>query len=124
MEIKYEKSSICFIAIILGLVVALSVQTYRLGSYRQQLELARTQSKEYAARQQNITRELESATVRLQSSNGRLEQCKVIIGTTNERLSESVSTISELREQIREVRESYEEMEKLLYSDDINNSDS
>jgi septal ring factor EnvC (AmiA/AmiB activator) len=115
----YEKAFYGFITVSIGLIIALSVQTYRLGSYRQQLAIARAQSSGYAERQRNIESELSNVRERLEDSNRTLSECRGIISETNARLSSSTALVSDIRKQFKEIRESYEQMESILMGNDI-----
>ena len=115
----YEKAFYCFITISIGLTIAFTVQTYRLGYYRQQLAIASAQSGEYAERQRNIESELSSARERLEDSDRTLSECRSIITETNTRLSSSTALLSDIRRQFQEIREAYEQMENLLMDNDI-----
>lgn len=82
-------------------ITALNFQTYRLGEAKRELERTRAELNAAADQQQRIR--------------------EIVRGTGNI-LSESFVTVNGLREQIAVIRESYEEMEKLLYSTGTDNS--
>lgn len=67
-------------------------------------------------------RELESVRTELNRASDKQQRIGEIVRGTNEILSESFVTVNGLREQIAVIRESYEEMEKLLYSTGSYNS--
>ena len=82
-------------------LTALNFQTYRLGQAQ---------------------RELERTRIELNRASDQQQRIGEIVRGTNSILRESFSTVSGLREQIAVIRESYEEMEKLLYSIGTDNS--
>lgn len=77
-----------------------TIQTHRLGQTRRQLD--------------NVRMELTAA-------QDRQYELATILRRDSEILSESSTTIAGVRSQIRVIRESYEEMETILYRD-INHS--
>ena len=89
------------------------IQTNRLASTRQELELCRT--------------ELTAARNRQQDAINTVDECYRNATRAGEILGESVNTVHELREQISEIRENYEAMENRLlqfYGDNNRASDS
>lgn len=62
-------------------------------------------------------RQLDNARVELAMAQNRQYELATILRRDSEILSESATTIAGIRSQIAVIRESYEEMEKLLYSD-------
>lgn len=67
-------------------------------------------------------RQLDNVRVELTAAQNRQYELATILRRDSEILSESSSTVAGIRSQIRVIRESYEEMENLLYSG-ICNSD-
>lgn len=82
---------------------AFAIQTYRLGSTRQQLAEVRAE---------------------LQLATNRQSEIKELVGRAGEILNQSSVTIKDVREQIREIRKNYEVMESLLLNYNSNNVDS
>ena len=80
--------------------VGFCVQTYRLDKTRVELNNVRVQLAAASYKQQRIAD---------------------IVRGTDEILSETFTTVAGIRSQIAAIRESYEEMEKLLYSGNSNN---
>lgn len=81
------------------------VQYNRLDSYREEYNNLRTQYESLKNREQQL--------------NDTIAGCRESVERTNEILGESATTIGELRNQINYVRECYEEMENLLFSNGI-----
>ena len=82
---------------------AFAIQTYRLGSTRQQLAEVRAE---------------------LQFATDRQSEITELVGRAGEILSQSSVTIKDIREQIREIRENYEAMESWMLNNSSNNIDS
>lgn len=69
--------------------------------------------------------ELNNVREQLQLANDRQSEINRIVERTGTILCESAVTISDIRRQIQEIRESYEDMERILYnSGNIGDSDS
>lgn len=66
-------------------------------------------------------RQLDNVRVELTAAQNRQYELATILRRDSEILSESSTTIAGIRSQIRVIRESYEEMEAILYRD-INRS--
>ena len=64
--------------------------------------------------------ELNSIRIELRNAQDRQYEIADIIRRDSEILDESFNSIASIREQIKVIRESYEEMERLLYSDFLN----
>lgn len=91
----FKKIVNCIIAfIMLILLVGGIIQTCRLERYREQCEQYRVQ--------------LEAAANRERDIENTIQRTGLI-------LCESINSVAELREQIKAVRESYEEMENIIY---------
>jgi len=111
MEIggKYAKIIISvLLVIIIGLCGGITVQQYKLGSLRCQFELTRNRL-EYAQDQQRLYEQT-------------IGDLRTSVGRTNQILSKSTTTIQGIREQISQIKQQYEQMERLL--NHINSSDS
>lgn len=67
-------------------------------------------------------RQLDNVRVELTAAQNRQYELATILRRDSEILSESSTTIAGIRSQIRVIRESYEEMEKLLYSGFLNSN--
>ena len=104
---KKTVNCIC-ITFILFLIIFSTVQSHRLGKYRQQLEQVREELQFARTRTTDIRKTFERFNER-----------------TREIVSESISTISDLRKQIHQVREEYESMENYINNldSDFNNID-
>lgn len=76
------------------------IQTNRLASTRQELELCRT--------------ELKAARNRQQDAINTVDECYRNVTRAGEILGESVNTVQGIRKQISEIRENYEAMENRL----------
>lgn len=85
--------SIIAIYFVLSIICG-AVLSYKLGHYRQQSEYYRVQ--------------LEAAANRERDIENTIQRTGLI-------LCESINSVAELREQIKAVRESYEEMENIIY---------
>jgi len=92
-KILYYIAAIYFVISIVGGAILSS----RLERTRQQLEYYRT--------------EFESATSREQQLTNEIDECFGNVTRTNEILSQSTNTISDIRKQLSEIRENYELME-------------
>lgn len=91
----------CIVLLLLiGFGIGFSVQTYKLGYTREQLERCRN--------------ELAAATDRQQSITNTVAECMETARRTGEILSKSATTIADIRKQIEEIRTSYESMESRL----------
>ena len=91
----------CIVLLLLiGFGIGFSVQTYKLGCTREQLERCRN--------------ELAAATDRQQSITNTVAECMETARRTGEILSKSATTIADIRKQIEEIRTSYESMESRL----------
>lgn len=104
-SIRLIIASLCILlsASIAGVII----QTYRLGSYRRQLDEYRIQL-EAAREQQHLL------TATIEQCQSTIDQCSETVGRTSEILSQTSNSVGQLREQIREIRESYETMERCL----------
>ena len=92
----------------IGTSAGLSIQSNRLASTRQELEISRI--------------ELAAATDRQQDAINTIDECYRNVARTGEILGESVNTIQGVRRQVSEIRENYEAMEnRLLQFYDFNN---
>lgn len=78
-------------------VSGLGVQSYRLECARQELEYYRTEFNAAQNREQQLTNEI--------------DECFGNVTRTNEILSQSTNTISDIRKQLSEIRKNYELME-------------
>lgn len=91
----------CIVLLLLiGFGIGFSVQTYKLGYTREQLEHCRN--------------ELAAATDRQQSITNTVAECMETARRTSEILNKSATTIADIRKQIEEIRTSYESMESRL----------
>lgn len=94
--------------LLIGISSGFSIQSNRLASTRQELELCRT--------------ELATATDRQQDALNTIDECYRNVARTGEVLGESVNTIQDVRRQVSEIRKNYEAMEnRLLQFYDFNN---
>ena len=59
--------------------------------------------------------ELEQTRIELAAAADRQSDIREVVERTRTTLSQSVNTVADIRRQISEIRQSYEEMEKLLY---------
>ena len=114
MQNDYKKGFyivlVAFVALFFVSICGMHIQSCRLDESRQQLESVRT--------------ELAAANDRQSELTSTIAKCGDIITRDGEILRESATTIQGIRSQIRVIRESYEEMEKLLYNSRNNiNSD-
>lgn len=82
------------------LCVGFSVQTYRLGKTRSELELVRTELAEARDRQQFFTDTIRS--------------CIETTARGSEILGQSTATIADIRKQVEEVRNNYQDLENRL----------
>ena len=91
----------------LGVGTGYCIQTNRLASTRQELELCRT--------------ELAAATDRQQDAINTVDECYRNVTRAGEILGESVNTVQGIRKQMSEIRENYEAMENrmLQFYDDL-----
>ena len=100
------KKIMCYIVIICGLIIqagllaGLSVQSYRLDSYRKQCY-------EYRI-------ELESARNRQSEITTSVNECIELSNRAAELLSQSSTSISQLKQQLSEARKIYEDMENVF----------
>lgn len=92
-KVLYIIAAIYFVISIIGGAILSS----RLERTRQQLEYYRT--------------ELESAQNREQQLTNEIDECFGNVTRTNEILSQSTNTISDIRKQLSEIRKNYELME-------------
>lgn len=116
MENDYKKGFyiilVAFVALFFVSICGSYVQKSELDEYRQQLE--------------SVRNELAAADDRQSELTNTIAECGDIIRRDGEILSESATTIQGLRSQIRVIKESYEEMEMLLFgvtSSDSNRND-
>jgi septal ring factor EnvC (AmiA/AmiB activator) len=100
-KILYTIAAIYFIISIIGGAYLSS----RLECTRQELEYYRTEFNAAQNREQQLTNEI--------------DECFGNVTRTNEILSQSTNTISDIRKQFKEIRESYEQMESILMGNDI-----
>lgn len=110
----YENKIFKCVSFVLATLLAVSVAFGGINHHR--LEHYREQCRQYRE-------QLESATCRQQELRDAVNGCIEIVGRTEEVFSSTASTITELRRQLKEVRASYEDMERLLHSVDSDSSD-
>lgn len=92
-KVLYTIAAVYFIVSIVGGAVL----QHKLANTRQQLEYYRT--------------ELESAQNREQQLTNEIDECFGNVTRTNEILSQSTNTISDIRKQLSEIRKNYELIE-------------
>ena len=110
----YENKIFKCVSIVLATLLTVSVAFGGINHHR--LEHYREQCRQYRE-------QLEAATYRQQELRDAVNGCIEIVGRTEEVFSSTASTITELRRQLKEVRASYEDMERLLHSVDSDSSD-
>lgn len=110
----YENKIFKCVSIVLATLLTVSVAFGGINHHR--LEHYREQCRQYRE-------QLEAATDRQQELRDAVNGCIEIVGRTEEVFSSTASTITELRRQLKEVRASYEDMERLLHSVDSDSSD-
>ena len=93
------------ICTILGILLIIMVCISGVASYR----LAETR------------RLYDDVRVQLDAAESKQRELRNVIRRTDEILCESFDTVAGIRSQIQVIRESYEEMEKLLYGSNANN---
>ena len=95
MQKIYDIIVFILLLLLVGSLTGIGIQTYRLERARQQLEHVRME---------------------LTTAENRQYELAEILRRDGKILSESSSTVAGIRKQIKDIRESYEEMEKLLLS--------
>ena len=102
-KILYTIAAVYFIVSIVGGAVL----QHKLASTRQQLEYYRTEFSAAQNREQQLTNEI--------------DECFGNVTRTNEILSQSTNTISDIRKQLSEIRKNYELIEDRMHKfyDDI-----
>lgn len=87
--------------LLLSLLSGFCIQSYKLGSTRQQLEYYRI--------------ELAAATDRQLDAIRTIDECYRNVTRAGEVLGQSINTVQDIRRQLQEIRESYEVLESRLY---------